>query len=156
MLSYTTSIWFEWELFRIFFILLSDNLYFSLNVPSHQCNCLAIDSHHTIVIVPSTRRTIFFMPKNDDKKPKNHVLTQKRKQKLILMTQKQKKYNNANHGQSFNSVEVKYLLALLLRPSDAFSPSVKSSNQTGMTKSVEFLTYFLRSILTIEEIKPFV
>jgi hypothetical protein len=96
------------------------------------------------------------MPKNDDKKPKNHVLTQKRKQKLILMTQKQKKYNYANHGQSFNSVEVKYLLALPLRPSDAFSPSVKSSNQTGMTKSVEFLTYFLRSILTLEEIKPFV
>jgi hypothetical protein len=67
MLSYTTSIWFEWELFRIFFILLSDNLYFSLNVPSHQCNCLAIDSHHNIVIV---REEPFFMPKNDDKKPK--------------------------------------------------------------------------------------
>ena len=91
MLSYTTSIWFEWELFRIFFILLSDNLYFSLNVPSHQCNCLAIDSHHTIVIVPSTRRTIFFMPKNDDKKPKNHVLTQKKKTKINIDDAKAKK-----------------------------------------------------------------
>ncbi len=50
----------------------------------------------------------------------------------------------------------KYLLALPLRPSDAFSPSVKSSNQTGMTKSVEFLTYFLTSILTIEVLEPFV